>query len=714
MILVAAASRSEAVQDAAVLFAARLQARGHDAAVDARGHRPAASRQRAYAAAPVLADLSDLSPSRIIVIAADHHDAEGVADLRALAALPALPALAIGRFATRQEMIGARARLSFALGRDAGAIDLTAFSPRPILPDLLLPQFALAAVTGSPASASRGIVIAMPGAALSAAEGMAAVAALDHLARMRVSVVTDAQGQALIRASNLHDVPALRIDDLPPHHLAAMAAVLVVLDAPATPPDARDDRAHDGQAVWPGDRLAALVLDTLAAGRPVIDATAAGAIALSGAPVLRGPAVPATLAAYLLSVVLPHWDAIARKIARSGWLADAGFERLEQALGLTPSAPAVLAAARPGAEARRAVFVPTNGIGIGHAQRLAQIAGAMARRGDTAFAAFPSCVDLIARAGFPATALVPRSDAHDAAYANDILNFLRLRRLVRPGDALIFDGGYVFDSVHRTIRERGARGIWIRRGLWQPGQDATNRPERAGAFARVIVPQEAFGELNDPAPWGGPGETPVAAVGPVVRFPPPGGEFGRDVIRARLARSLGQDFDRLIVTMLGGGVAADRSAQLHAICHHAERRPGTLNLILVWPGSAVSPGLYLWKQSRVVRSLHALELCRAADLALSAAGYNSFHELIYAGVPAIFVPQMAPFMDDQDRRARAASDRGLARTVAAHEFVLLDRAMRDMLDEGHADDMRKALAAAALPATGTADAAAIIDAELVA
>ena len=178
--------------------------------------------------------------------------------------------------------------------------------------------------------------------------------------------------------------------------------------------------------------------------------------------------------------------------------------------------------------------------------------------------------------------------------------------------------------------------------------------------------------------------------------------------------ALAERFDHpvreLVVTMLGGGVAADRSAQLHLLAAVLEQRPSCLHLVVVWPGSRVASGLHSLRNTRVVQTRQALELCRAADLVVSAAGYNSFHECLYHAIPAIFIPQMAPYMDDQERRARAASDRGLAETVLAGELLRLERTVAACLDGGRAADLRSALAAVDLPATGTAAAAALIGA----
>jgi UDP-N-acetylglucosamine:LPS N-acetylglucosamine transferase len=124
----------------------------------------------------------------------------------------------------------------------------------------------------------------------------------------------------------------------------------------------------------------------------------------------------------------------------------------------------------------------------------------------------------------------------------------------------------------------------------------------------------------------------------------------------------------------------------------------------------VAPGLAGWRNTRLVRTRDTLSLARAADLAISAVGYNTFHELLYNRIPAIFIPQVASYLDDQERRARAASDRGLAETVLAHELLILERRLRTLLDNGAAP-LRDALATLDLPATGNAAAARLIDAE---
>jgi UDP:flavonoid glycosyltransferase YjiC (YdhE family) len=74
--------------------------------------------------------------------------------------------------------------------------------------------------------------------------------------------------------------------------------------------------------------------------------------------------------------------------------------------------------------------------------------------------------------------------------------------------------------------------------------------------------------------------------------------------------------------------------------------------------SVVSPHVTLPDDVHVVTAFPLATYQRAFDVAISAAGYNSFHELLRFGTPTLFVPKRNSAMDDQDRRARWAADQG--------------------------------------------------------
>lgn len=684
MILIEAGERTDRNFDAKLLLATQLAARGHRVVLDDRTLPDRIERYQKYEAAPFLADLDQVALSRVIIIGAESVGQDTLIALRNRRIASDIPVFVVGRFADPQASIAARAKVAYALGREPDLVDLARLQGPTLVATAISPLAAAPVIRAASGETPRLFVV-LPQEALDDPLVLPLLSAMDQLRGFRLSVVLPGKGREQVKATRHAGLTVFGISELSPSTFAARA----------------DIAAFFGDGV-PGERMAAFALDLMRSGRVVIDCTTASGFVTAGAPAVRGPEDLGALANYVQHTVLVNRDQIGRQSQKSPWLSLRSVEPLEAALGL-PAPVAASSHARAGATGN-VLFLPTNGVGLGHARRCTLIAAEMGQTGPVpVFAAFPSCVPLVRDHGFACLPLVQKSADHPEEFANDLLTYLRLGRALRPGDRLVFDGGYVFDSVLRTILEKGLDATWIRRGLWQAGQMQATTLDRERAFAQVIVPGEAFAELNTDR--GGP---KVHAVGPVVHRRLVPDKAARATERALLAKRLGSAFDELIVTMLGGGVAADRTAQTQAVAAMAESRPGCLNLVVLWPGAVVPPGLSGWKNTRAVQTRDALSLCLIADLVISATGYNSFHELLYHGIPAIFIPQMAAFMDDQERRARAASDRGLAETVLAHELLLLHREVVAFLDGGKADRIRTALAAVELPETGNRAAADVI------
>lgn len=132
---------------------------------------------------------------------------------------------------------------------------------------------------------------------------------------------------------------------------------------------------------------------------------------------------------------------------------------------------------------------------------------------------------------------------------------------------------------------------------------------------------------------------------------------GREAVRAEL----GVDPARLAVYVTaGGGGDPDGERRLHAVIDALEPDP-SLHLIVgagpLYRGRRRAGPRLTW-----LERAQAAELMAAFDLAISAAGYNSFFELMHLGVPAALIPQ-EKIADEQDARA--------ARAVAAGAAVLL-------------------------------------------
>lgn len=684
MILVDSGTRDDRSFDGLIVLASQLAEAGYQVGIDQAILPEKLSTNQRYQVARLLVDPADHEISGILIAVTDGICSETLSTLRAYRVRPQLIVAAVGRFDAAQDRIDCQLKLSYAIGRIPTIIDLADFGGKTLDPASVLPL-----ATGIPSvfrasDSMHDLCVVLPPDWSPDAAMLGALGTLRQSGRVRLRIMASGTFRDAVEASGHSGLPMTDYDEFLPGVLSRQTDLAVFFG----------DRP-------PIERMMLLARDMVRQGRIVIDSTTDAILARSAAPVLRGPVDLGMLYDYLRDVVWPNRDAILRKVATSAWKDGWTIERLAAAAGLAAPSVGITAkqATRP-----KTLFLPTNGVGLGHARRCLLIADAMTDQRDIVFAAYPSCLPMIADRSYPALPLVQRSGLHVEPYANDIVNYLRLKDNLRNGDTLVFDGGYVFNSVHRTIVENELSAVWIRRGLWQPAHVTPAALRRESTFARIIVPDEAFDELNHDYTFG----PNVHHVGPIVAEPS-GKPADRLALRARLMETLGSNAGNLVVTMLGSGTVTERDAQTRYICHELERRGDCLNLVVIWPGSETQASLFHWKNTRVIQTRDALAFCQIADLVISATGYNSFHECLYSGIPTIFMPQVAPTADDQLQRARAASDRGLAETVLSSELMRLGREIRLFLDEGKAGDIREALAAHQFPLRGTAAAAVLID-----
>lgn len=128
--------------------------------------------------------------------------------------------------------------------------------------------------------------------------------------------------------------------------------------------------------------------------------------------------------------------------------------------------------------------------------------------------------------------------------------------------------------------------------------------------------------------------------------------------RSEVRAHFGVKDDALVVYVsAGGGGDPGAEAQLHAVCSALLAEPD-LHLVVgagpLYRGRPLFAPRVAW-----LTQAGAAELMGGFDLAVCAAGYNSYYELMLAGVPSIFLPQ-DKVADEQDRRAATAEQAGAA------------------------------------------------------
>ena len=136
--------------------------------------------------------------------------------------------------------------------------------------------------------------------------------------------------------------------------------------------------------------------------------------------------------------------------------------------------------------------------------------------------------------------------------------------------------------------------------------------------------------------------------------------------RQEARRALGvADGQRAVYLSLGGGGDVTAGARLPALCDALLERG--------WHVVVAAGPLYQGPERRgpAITWLDRycpLELMQGFDAAVSAGGYNSFHELMYAGVPTVFLP-LPRIADDQHERTARAERAGAGRVAQSDEQV---------------------------------------------
>jgi UDP:flavonoid glycosyltransferase YjiC (YdhE family) len=235
--------------------------------------------------------------------------------------------------------------------------------------------------------------------------------------------------------------------------------------------------------------------------------------------------------------------------------------------------------------------------------------------------------------------------------------------------------------------------------MWRPGAGRVAL-DRARYFDAVIEPRD-LAEAYDR------GETAYhdrqrRAVDPIVLL-----DRGELLEREAARAELGLDPERpAILIQLGSRNNYDYGELFDVAHRHLRQRYDVQIAVVEWLIADAAPDL----PPHAIH-LQAFPLCRyfhAFDGAISAVGYNSFHELIYLGLPTIFVPNEHPSMDDQLMRALFAERRGLGMCVRTGEPYKVRRAVDRLMDPGE----RAAIAArcrALAAASGAAAAAALVE-----
>lgn len=309
------------------------------------------------------------------------------------------------------------------------------------------------------------------------------------------------------------------------------------------------------------------------------------------------------------------------------------------------------AGARPAAPPA-VIFVPSNGVGLGHVNRLLAIAR-RCRSVTPIFATQAQAPDIIESHGFFAHYLpghnylgVVRDDWEPWFQAE--LEWLIDAFSAR---AVVYDGNAPGPGLVRAVGSRGGcRLVWIRGGM--AGRARMPYLDNTPYCDLVIEP----GELAETADDGVTSMRRFEAtvVDPVLLLDR-AELLPRDAARAEL----GIAADRTAVLIqLGAGANRDIIGLTDQIIATLRQHEGVEIVVAEWATGVPAPRV--WPGVRVMRGHPFARYYNAFDFAFAAAGYSTFHEGLAAALPTIFVPNGARSMDDQVGRARYAEEHDLA------------------------------------------------------
>jgi len=352
----------------------------------------------------------------------------------------------------------------------------------------------------------------------------------------------------------------------------------------------------------------------------------------------------------------------------------------------------------------RILFATSNGTGLGHLNRAMAMARRLPPAHEFSFFTLSGAAPVVARTGYDVDYLASyRRPASGTDRAWD----LRLKAMLgqvleeRRPDLVVFDGVHPYRALTHLLSPRGApMSVWCRRPMWRPQTPSRGPLGRVGAFDAVLEP----GELAESVDGG----ATVARRGEAKRIRPIVYLDGAELLdRGAAAAALGLDPSRRTALVnLGQGGDVDR-----AVADSLRELTAVPGLQVAALQSSIAPDLDI--PADVVRLDSTFPMSRyfrAFDMAVAAAGYNAFHELIAFAVPTLFVP-MPRNTDDQAARARWADEAGAALAVEGASDPSLAEQLRRLADPATGASLA-ARCGEVFPGNGAGDAASMLIAML--
>jgi UDP-N-acetylglucosamine--N-acetylmuramyl-(pentapeptide) pyrophosphoryl-undecaprenol N-acetylglucosamine transferase len=353
----------------------------------------------------------------------------------------------------------------------------------------------------------------------------------------------------------------------------------------------------------------------------------------------------------------------------------------------------------------RIAFYAVNGLGLGHVTRLLAIARAVRRAAPAAEILFVTSSEadgVIYREGFAAVKLPSKTIREACGLGKS--TYLRMAQSVTwsalssfNADVLVVDT-FPSGSFEELLPVLGWRqkNVFVFREQRRESFQSALLMAALPLYDLLIVPHDDVAQVGDlPEP------RKAHAVGPIMIR-----ERDELLSRADARYALGLPRDGfLLYGSFGGGGDGEAARALELTARAVATLPDVHLVLGAGPLLRDPPGA---GHARTVLGgrYPMLDVMPAFDAAVAAAGYNTVHELLFAGVASTLVP-FERVLDDQEARARALAEAGACLVCSPLTEAGMREAVRSLADA----DMRRHLARRArdiVPRNGAGAAARLI------
>lgn len=308
------------------------------------------------------------------------------------------------------------------------------------------------------------------------------------------------------------------------------------------------------------------------------------------------------------------------------------------------------------------LFLVTSGGGLGHLTRSLAIATqirVLSPEFEIIFVTSSNAVEVIRREGFLFYYIPNRNETSkiisNSGWMHQMEVFLKEIVWLHKPTAVIYDAAYPYQVVRKVLQESGVlKTIWIKRECYK--SEVKNLDRFENEFGRIITPREL--------PYEASKDTEKKKYVDPIMYLDLHTMYDRQFVRNKYQVKRKKS---LLYLQLGAGIINDTRGRTAEAMEVLAKRKGCKILI----------GEYLmtesvWNNSKdivVEREYPISKYFSGIDLAITAAGYNTFHEILACGVSTLFVPNEKTYIDDQRKRAMLAQDNGLGLCLGKSESM---------------------------------------------